>query len=148
MIAAAGLLAIFAVPSFAAINKVELVSKLSGKKEIPGPGDKDATGEAQVKLNVPKKKVRFAIEYQDMVEPFAGHIHKGDKANAGPIKVELFSSETDSFPSPVTGVVEDVKKKLLKRIANNPQNFYVNLHNEEFEDGAIRGQLKLAPRSN
>jgi hypothetical protein len=142
LLAAAGLLAVFAVPSFAAIEKVQLVSKLSGKKEIPGPGDTDAKGEGEFKVNVPKQRFCYFVEYRDMDDASAGHIHKGDKANAGPVKIPLFEETT---PSPAEGCVKNIRERLLKKIAKNPQDWYVNLHNEEFPDGAIRGQLKPAP---
>jgi len=29
----------------------------------------------------------------------------------------------------------------IKDIRQNPQNFYVNFHNADFPDGAVRGQL-------
>jgi CHRD domain len=34
------------------------------------------------------------------------------------------------------------KKKLIKKIQNDPNGWYVNLHTPDFEAGAIRGQLK------
>jgi CHRD domain len=145
MLAAAGLLAIFAVPSLAAIQKAELTANLSGKKEIPGPGDRDGRGEGEFKVNVKKGKFKYFVEYEDIEEAEAGHIHKGDKANAGPIKIELF---TESTPSPAEGVVKDVRKQLLRKIAKNPKDWYVNLHNADFPDGAIRGQLKLEKSQN
>jgi hypothetical protein len=141
VLAAAGLLAGLAVPAIAAIEKVQLESKLSGKKEIPGPGDTDAKGVGAFKVNVPKQKFCFAVEYSDMEDATAGHIHKGDKANAGPVKIPLFEETT---PSPAEGCVRNVRERLLKKIAKNPEEWYVNLHNEEFPDGAIRGQLKRA----
>jgi CHRD domain len=140
LLAAAGLLAIFAVPSFAAITKAELTAKLSGNKEIPGPGDRGAKGEAEFKFNVEKGKIKYLIEYEDMEDAEAGHIHKGDKANAGPIKVLLFEEVS---PSPIEGVVRDVRERLMKKIIKNPKDWYVNLHNTDFPDGAIRGQLKV-----
>ena len=35
---------------------------------------------------------------------------------------------------------------MLKRIAKSPEKFYVNVHNAAYPDGAIRGQLGLAPK--
>ena len=36
------------------------------------------------------------------------------------------------------------KRSGSKRIAAHPENFYVNVHNAAYPDGAIRGQLGLA----
>ena len=36
------------------------------------------------------------------------------------------------------------KRKTLRKIARNPERFYVNIHNDDYPDGAIRGQLKPA----
>ncbi len=33
-------------------------------------------------------------------------------------------------------------KKLLKKIVATPEKFYVNIHTEDYPDGAIRGQLE------
>jgi hypothetical protein len=129
----------FAAPA----DKVELQAKMSGKQEVPGPGDKDGKGTAQLQVNTAKQKVCFLFEYDiPSGTATAGHIHKGAKGEDGKIVVELF---TDQQESPVEDCVKVEKKRLLKRIVKSPADFYVNLHNEQFPDGAIRGQLKLAP---
>jgi hypothetical protein len=32
-------------------------------------------------------------------------------------------------------------KDKIKHVMQNPANYYVNVHNAEFPDGAVRGQL-------
>jgi hypothetical protein len=115
-------------------------AKLSGKAEEPGPGDDDGSGEAVLNLKKKKKKISFNISFEGIQNPVAGHIHKGTKKVAGPIKVPLFESQA-GVPSPISDTVK-AKKKLIKKIQNDPNGWYVNLHTEDFDAGAIRGQLK------
>ena len=146
---AGALVAVLAIPALAPghadhakAQKVELTANMTGTAEVPGPGDADGTGTADLTLNKKKKKVCFDITHQYLSpdEPFAGHIHEGGPTVAGPIVVPLF--ESPGAPSPISGCVKGVKKSLIKDIAKNPGEFYVNLHNTEFPAGAIRGQLK------
>jgi hypothetical protein len=124
--------------ALAADNTVS--AKLSGKAEEPGPGDDDGSGEAVLSLKKKKKKISFNISFEGIQDPVAGHIHKGTKNVAGPIKVTLFDEPT-GVTSPESGTVK-AKKKLIKKIQNDPNGWYVNLHTPDFEAGAIRGQLK------
>jgi hypothetical protein len=140
---AASLALALALPAFSAggLQRAEQLSaKLKGSQEVPGPGDKNGRGEAFV--TVKKRKVCFQVSWEKIEQPVAGHIHKGAKGVAGPIKVLLFDE------TPPTDIVEgcnkEVKRKLRKRIARSPEKFYVNVHNAKFPDGAIRGQLKPA----
>jgi hypothetical protein len=129
----------FAAPA----DKVELEAKMSGKQEVPGPGDKDGKGTAQLQVNTAKQKVCFLFEYDiPSGTATAGHIHKAPKGEDGKIVVELFTGEQES---PVEDCVKVKKERVLKRIVKSPADFYVNLHNDQFPDGAIRGQLKEAP---
>jgi hypothetical protein len=115
-------------------------AKLTGKAEEPGPGDDDGSGEAALNLKKKKKKISFNISFEGIENPVAGHIHKGTKKVAGPIKVTLFEDQA-GVTSPVSGTVK-AKKRLIKKIKNDPKGWYVNLHTPDFPDGAIRGQLK------
>ena len=139
-IVAAGLLAGAAIPAFAAPGDVELSAKMNGKQEVPGPGDEDGTGKANVTLKPKKGRVCFDIRFEDIENPTGGHIHKGLKGDAGPIKVPLFEDE-DGLTSPIEDCVK-AEEKQINKIARNPERFYVNIHNEDFPEGAIRGQLK------
>jgi hypothetical protein len=140
--AAIALLTAATVAGLAGAAPVELIANMNGAKEVPGPGDSNGEGTADVTLKRQKQRVCFHIEYTDIATAIAGHIHKGRAGEAGPIKVTLFDTPE---PSPVDGCVGDVSKRLIGRIAEHPRRFYVNLHNLAFPDGAIRGQLKRAP---
>ena len=129
-------------------------AKLSGKNEVPGPGDKNGSGEAVLKLNKKKLRISFDISFEGIHRPVAGHIHKGPRQAADPGEAKhlrnlaLFGEQAD-VTSPVSGRVNwnrnftpDQKAHVIKSIKNNPNNWYVNLHTPDFPDGAIRGQLK------
>ena len=124
---------------------VLLHAALSGTDEIPGPGDADATGAAEVKINVAKRSVCFVIVATDVVLPAtAAHIHAGADDVAGDIVVTL-SPPTEIGTSGFglsKGCVRDQARPLLRSIRDNPGDYYVNVHNEAFPGGALRGQLE------
>ena len=109
---------------------------------MPGPGDPNGKGEGFFSVKPKKHKLCFQVSWVKIEQPSAGHIHKGVEGEAGDIKVLLFDQTPPT--STVEDCVKDLKKKLLKRIASNPEKFYVNVHNADYPDGAIRGQLGTA----
>jgi CHRD domain len=141
--ALAAMAAVIALPSLSP-GATLLGAKLKGSAEVPGPGDPDGKGGIQLSLKVKKKKVCFTLEYRKLDGgAAAGHIHKGKKGVAGPIKVELFEvdpplDEEGSFEA----CQKNVKRKLIRKIKRRPENYYVNVHTPPYPDGAIRGQLK------
>ena len=140
--------ATLAIPALSAAgNKaVEVEAKLKGSNEVPGPGDNNGKGQIQVFLKAKKEKVCFDLEISKLSGASAAHIHKGGPEDAGPIKVLLFEADPPlAGDGAYDGCAKDIKKKLIKRIGNNPEKFYVNVHNADYPDGAIRGQLELAP---
>jgi CHRD domain len=126
----------------ASVPAVQLSAKLKGNAEVPGPGDPNGRGEAFVAAKPAKRKICFQVSWVKIQRPNAAHIHKGGKDVDGPIKVELFAG------TPPSDIVEDcirgLKRKLVRRIARRPESFYVNVHNPDYPDGAIRGQLEPA----
>ena len=62
-------------------------SILDGRKEVPGPGDKDGRGEAEVKVY--KAKVCYELEVERIKPATAAHIHRGGPSVVGDIVVEL-----------------------------------------------------------
>ena len=141
------LVAAIAMPALSSGAATALEARLKGSEEVPGPGDSNAQGNAQITLKKKQRKVCFVIDYRRVDGgATAGHIHKGEKGDAGKIKVELFAVDQ---PLPEEGEVEgcarDVKRKLIRKIKRHPERFYVNVHSPDYPDGAIRGQLELPP---
>ena len=132
--------AAFVVPALAAVEDVELSAKLKGKDEVPGPGDNDGAGEAQLETKIAKSKLCYLVEFEDIGTATAAHVHKGAKGEDGKIVIPLFEEATES---PAEDCIKVESERKLKKIAKNPAGFYVNVHTEEFPDGAIRGQLKV-----
>ncbi|HEV2767614.1 MAG TPA: CHRD domain-containing protein [Acidimicrobiales bacterium] len=108
---------------------------LTGAAEVPGPGDDDGTGFATV--FVEQDQLCYDINVLDIAPATAAHIHEGGVGESGPPVVTL---EPPSAEGAVDGCVA-ADPDLLQRIAANPAGFYVNVHNDEFPEGALRGQL-------
>ena len=69
-----------------------LSTTLTGAAEVPGPGDSDATGQADLTLNPGRQEVCLEISWANVDgEVFAGHIHAGTATVAGPVVVTLFT---------------------------------------------------------
>jgi hypothetical protein len=117
----------------------QLTANLSGANEVPA-GDPDGRGKAFVSAR--GDKVCFAVTWEGIAQPAAGHIHRGAKGVNGPVVVGL--PVFDGLPPSFNGVDGCVSADpgLVDEIRHNPSGFYVNLHTPDFQDGAIRGQLK------
>lgn len=114
-----------------------LTAALTGAAEVPGPGDPDGTGTAVITLNQGQKEVCFELTVSNIATATAAHIHTGAAGAAGPVAVTLAPPPADGSSKGCAGADSD----LIKNIRQNPENFYVNVHNAEFPDGAVRGQL-------
>ena len=113
-------------------------AQLSGAAEVPGPGDPDGSGTATIRLQLERGEVCFDLTVSNIGPATAAHIHEGADGVAGPVVIPLDPAPTGGSSS---GCISDVDAALLQNIAQNPGQYYVNVHNEEFPDGAIRGQL-------
>jgi hypothetical protein len=136
-----GLVAVLALTASAGAGGRPLSTTLNGAEEAPGPGDPNATGQADLRLNQGQQEICFDLSWADIDGTvFAAHIHVAPPGVAGPIVVPLFEGSfagTDSVSDCVT-----VAKDLVKTIRKNPDDYYVNVHSTpNFPAGAIRGQL-------
>jgi len=113
-----------------------LTATLTGPAEVPGPGDADGTGKATITLNPGKGQVCYELSVDKIGTATAAHIHEGGADKAGPPIVML--------TAPANGPAKDcatLGREKIMDIIKNPANYYVNVHNEEYPNGAVRGQL-------
>ena len=109
---------------------------LTGAAERPGPGDPDGTGAADLRVNPGQGQVCYEVTYANIDPPTAAHIHRGGPDVAGPVVVPLNVATDKTIAGCAT-----VTRELALELIQSPEAFYLNVHNQPFPAGAIRGQL-------
>jgi CHRD domain len=84
--------------------------------------------------------VCYGLAVQRIKPAMAAHIHKGRAGVAGPVVVPTDGSSFKP-PRPTSSGCEAIPLALSKKLRQNPSQYYVNVHNKPYPDGAIRGQL-------
>lgn len=150
-------------PVLAGHENAVLVAELNGREEVGGmdrrgvAGDPNGRGEAYV-FGIDNDPFTLCyvltvqrIQLVSVSAGMAAHIHEGPRGSNGPVVAALAGpfdgnaadcltegegagGAAPKFPTGEPGIVQ--------RILNNPQDFYVNVHNPDFPGGAIRGQLE------
>ena len=132
--------AVIAIPATAAPQPLAtLKAKLT--TAVPGPGDPDGTGNAMVKVY--KTKLCYTLSVMNIKPATEAHIHKGAKGQTGPVVVPTEPNQSFNPPRPTSSGCEPIPSSLSTAIRQNPSNYYVNVHNKPYPDGAIRGQLRM-----
>jgi hypothetical protein len=127
---------LLAGPAVGAPSRGTLRAMLTGAAEVPGPGDPDGSGTAQVTIDIGHQTLCYRLRVAHIGTPTAAHIHKAPVGVAGPIVVPLAAPVDGSSSGCLT-----VDPHLLQAILARPAEYYVNVHNAEFPAGAVRGQL-------
>ena len=116
----------------------ELHAKLTGAAEVPGPGDPDGKGNAEIVLRMETLEVCWNIKVKDITLPAtAAHIHVGAAGVAGPVVVPLSAPDAKGKAKGCAVVSETLFMNLMM----NSELYYVNVHNANYPAGALRGQL-------
>jgi hypothetical protein len=132
---------VIALPATAAPQPLAtLGANLTGEQEVPGPADPNGLGHAMVKVY--KAKLCYTLSVRGIKPAVAAHIHKGGKGVAGPIVVPTDESSL-KLPRPTSSGCEPITSSLSMDLRQNPSNYYVNVHNKPYPNGAIRGQLRM-----
>jgi hypothetical protein len=112
-----------------------LLASLTGAQETQA-ADTDGTGAAAVTINTGTGEICVDLRVANITTPTAAHIHRGGLLVAGPVVVTL------TAPSPTSAAMcTPSDPALALEISTTPSNFYINVHNADFPNGAIRGQL-------
>jgi hypothetical protein len=114
---------------------------LTGEAEVndegvPNQGDLDGNGSATITVNPGQEQLCFELTVTGIAPATSAHVHEGAAGINGPVVVTLVPP-TSGSSSGCTFVSRD----LARAIIHDPENYYVNVHNMEFPDGALRGQL-------
>jgi hypothetical protein len=114
-----------------------LSAQLLGENEVPMLGDPDGMGSIELTLNQGQGTITYTMHVEGIEPARAAHIHFGSAGMPGPVVITLMAP-TSGMSS---GVIENVSKELIKNIRQNPEMYYVNVHNAVYPGGALRGQL-------
>lgn len=108
---------------------------LTGAAQVPGPGDADGAGLAVITLD--GLTLRHNIFVQNAGTITSAHIHAGGAGAAGDVLVSLDHNNLANGTLTITQAQADA-------IRANPSGYYVDVHNADFANGALRGQLLVA----
>jgi hypothetical protein len=137
-----GLILILALASVATAARRPLFAALNGQNEIGEDGERgagDRNGGGSFSAVIKGRELCFGLAVRDIEDPTMAHIHRGGRNVNGPILVPLTHPETGD-PGASSACTE-LSRSLVRQIRSNPGRFYVNVHNSDFPDGAVRGQL-------
>ena len=120
---------------FAVMNGAREVNALGQRHQGDPNGFGSFTGEV-----VNGNQLCYGMTVSGIDTPTAAHIHRAPKTAPGPVVVPLPAIPTSGDPGTASGCVM-ADPALLTEIVNHPRRFYVNVHNQPYPAGAIRGQL-------
>ncbi|HUR76675.1 MAG TPA: CHRD domain-containing protein [Acidimicrobiales bacterium] len=119
----------------------QLYTQLYGSNERPGPGDPDGTGQAYITVEDGANRLCLTLQFARIALPTTGiHIHKAPRTSSGPVVIAFKQTYWNQTYQCVTVANE----ALLDDIAARPWAYYLNVHNNQYPAGAIRGQLRHA----
>lgn len=145
-------------------TNVLLVAELNGREEVNSDatdsrivGDPNGRGEAYVfgidgdpttlcyVLQVEKIQLAGTAAAPGGPAGMAAHIHRGARGTNGPVVANLAGpidgNAADCLTELEPGKFPGDPVDIVQEILNNPEDFYINVHNPEFPAGAVRGQL-------
>jgi hypothetical protein len=142
VLTAAAVILMLVLPSAAFAPRGPLFAALNGQNEIGQNGKKgagDDNGAGSFSAVIKGQQLCHGLAVRDIGTPTAAHIHRGGKNKNGPEVVTLTAPEAGDPGNSSNCTTLD--STLIGQIRRNPGKFYVDVHTDEFRDGAVRGQL-------
>ena len=110
--------------------------ELTGAAEAPGPGDPDGSGTASFTFNAGTGQVCYEFSVTGVAPLLAAHIHVAPAGSPGPVVIPTPPTSATGGSGCVTA-----DRDLIVAILMDPSAYYFNVHNADFQPGALRGQL-------
>lgn len=124
---------------------IYLEADLNGRNEqtrMPQSGMGDPRGSATEILRIKGNQVAFEITWQNLGAPTVAQVHSGASGMTGGMVMPMVTAPMSDTLTAVAGAVTVNDARLLTRMANNPNQFYVNVGNAKYPKGAVRGQFR------
>lgn len=114
---------------------------MDGAQEFPDPGDQDGFGSGTITLDDTTGDISWDFTYENIADPTAMHIHgpNGSRGESAGVFIGLGVETTGGAGTLINMTTADPND--VAQVLADPTDFYVNIHNEDFPPGAIRGQL-------
>ena len=109
---------------------------LKGSNEVDG-GDRNGRGSFTGILD--GNRLCYGVTVTNIADPIAAHIHRGARGRNGDVVITL-KHPRNGDPGARSGCT-NIASSLADQLRDNPNRFYVNVHNTPFPGGAVRGQL-------
>ncbi len=102
-------------------------------------GDRNGYGSATI-IVLGIDSLCYAVLVDLIDTPTAMHIHERLAGSNGSVVIPLTAPDSGD-PGAISGCITEIDPALLRQLRATPARFYVNVHNNTFPGGAIRGQL-------
>jgi hypothetical protein len=120
---------------------------LTGHQVVDAFGDPDAIGTAMITVFHKTEQVCVDIDTTNLAVPTENYYIAVGGAGEGGGAILMIISVDVRNPDPSSCFVSNASgytfKQLWRLIEDHPEGFYLQVHNWEHGDGAIRGQLAL-----
>lgn len=116
---------------------VTLKAKLTGAAEKPTPGDPKGAGSVILRVDNAKTRICYELRVRGIAPATMAHIHQAPATESGPPLAFLNAPGADGKSSSCV----EAGPVLRQGLTENPTAYYVNVHNEPYKGGALRGQL-------
>jgi hypothetical protein len=105
-------------------------------------GDPDGTGSALITVNRGQREICWDVAASNIALPAsASHIHRAAPGVQGPIALNLAPPSDNNGSWSACRSFDGLDPAFLEELVENPEAFYVNVHNATYPAGAVRGQL-------
>jgi hypothetical protein len=111
-------------------------AELTGAEVVPTAGDPNGTGMARMIFYPMKNKICYRVTVSGIQTATKAHLHMGNAGEVGPVKLGLLPPRNSAREC-----IRGLGERFIRKIASNSSRYYVDVHNNEYPGGALRGQL-------